>query len=318
MNYLSLKLSISAVLVSFLFYSLASTSVGAQQVSVALGPPLARAAIQPGKIATITYTLENKGDPAIVGLKVRPFRAKNSSGGVIVDENFSGPIRFSSQGEGQDGLEETFFLKSNEEKKIKILIDVPAGTPQKDYYYALLGEVQAPPEVEGATSVRMKATTASYMLLTVTESGEIDNEAKILSFVVKPSGKGSPFGKNSTVYDSNTKIDLNLQIENTGKNVIYPRGTIELRGLLGGHASYNLPPQTILAGSQRKYSMTLPRFFLGRYKIAANLSLGEGAPLIFAQNSFIVFPFKIGGVILALGIGLFLLRRKKKLRRDLD
>ena len=123
--------------------------------------------------------------------------------------------------------------------------------------------------------------------------------------------------------------------ENRGRNVITPQGTILLRGNFGEGATFQIVPQNILANSQRyitaspsaellcdekrpeamcktPLTLLLKGFFVGNYKISANMSFGEGTPNLFAATAFIALPFKFIIALAGVIVIVYVLIRKFK------
>src|SRR4051794_20222305 len=76
-------------------------AVQAQQASITVGPSVSYIAIQPGKSVSPPFIIENKGDPGVLKLKVRPFRVSDSAGHIEIKEAENIPIKFSLE---QDNL----------------------------------------------------------------------------------------------------------------------------------------------------------------------------------------------------------------------
>ncbi len=306
-------------------YVLRVTPVNAQQITLSLSPPLVETVIKPGKSMLIAYTINNLGDPLIVKAKILPFTAQDNYGNIRLKDEFEGPIRFSLDN-SVIKLEESFFLKSKETEQLLLRIRIPEGAPDGDYYYTLLVETQPPPSLDGTTGSQAKATIGSNILITVTESGNIDVRGKIAIFNILPKIKLNLFGKQIKIFDSNDKIPVVLIVANDGQNVAKSHGEILLTGNFDEKATYDIIPQNILSQSQRLIiaspsativsktptSLVLNGFFIGRYNLLANVYFDDGQNIFSAKTSFIALPFKIiMGIILAIFIGIVI---HKKIR----
>lgn len=172
--------------------------------------------------------------------------------------------------------------------------------------------------------LRAKATIASNILITVTDSGIVEVKPSIALFDVLAKIKIRFFGKTFKFFDSFDPVPVNLIVYNKGKNLIKPEGTINLRGGFGLNSKYDIIPKNILAGSQRLLeatpsalfddklpsTLTLTGFFIGSYKLSTDISFGENSPQIFASTSFISFPFKLFiGIIVAILGTIFIIKR---------
>jgi len=288
----------------------------AQQVSLSLSPPLLELFIKPGKSIMVAYKLDNLGDPAFINLKVLPFEAKDNLGNIRIKPEFEGPVRFSLDNSDLQ-LEQPFFLKTNGSQQILLRIRIPENIVDGDFYYSLLAETAPPTAGEGIGSARAKATIGSNILVTISNSGNIDIKPRVVLF----STRGG-------VFDSFDKIPLVFIVENKGKNMIKPEGQITLKGNFGETAKYDTISKNILAESQRLIeatpsadlssriyhpsSLVLSGFFIGKYNLSTQISFGENSPTIFGATTFYAFPFKImGGVLLAILVIIFIVKRRK-------
>jgi hypothetical protein len=299
----------------------------AQQITLSLSPPLIEATIKPSKSILIAYNLQNLADPTVVKIKVLPFRPKDRLGQVELLADFEGPIQFSLDN-SIIKMDEPFLLRTKETQQLLLKIRVPEGAPNGDYYYALLAETQPPPTLDGVSGGAAKVTVGANILVTVTESGNIDIKGKIFSFDVL---SRLTLGK-VKIFDSNDKIPVVLTVENEGKNLIKPQGEIVLRGNFGETATYDIIPQNVLALSKRvmqatpsamidsdtgelKFAPTLilSGFFIGKYNLSADVNFGENSVKVMGDTSFIALPLKlILGIIVAVIVGIFIAKRLKE------
>lgn len=310
-----------AFFLSSIIYHLGSYSLFAQQVSLSISPPLLELFIKPGKSIMVAYKLENLGDPTFLNLKVLPFEAKDSLGNIRIKPEFEGPVRFDLDNADLK-LGQAFFLKTNSSQQILLKIRIPENIPDGDYYYSLLAETIPPTASEGIGSARAKATIGSNILITISNSGNVDIKPKISLFAIRG---GFKLGQNVRIFDSLEKIPVILTITNRGGSMMKPEGQISLRGNFGETAKYDIIPKNILAQSERMLeatpsanlsstihypsSLILSGFFVGKYNLSTEVKFGENSPTIFGSTTFYALPFRIiGGIILAIIITLFVLR----------
>ncbi|MBI2051405.1 hypothetical protein HYT33_01450 [Candidatus Roizmanbacteria bacterium] len=301
-------------IVTFAFFLLTLRPVFAQQVSLSISPPLLELVIKPGKSVLIAYRIGNFGDPTIMKARVLPFVPVDSAGNIVLKEEFEGPIRFSLDN-ADIQLDQAVFLNTKASQQFLLRIRVPEGAPEGDYYYTFFGEAQPATGTEGTSASRAQARIGSNILITVSRSGRVDIKGKIAQFEVLSRFTLKLFEKSWRFFDSGDKIPVILIAANEGRNLVKPQGEIVLRGNFGEKATYKVHPQNVLSGSQRLLSATpsaevncdvkkppaycrrpisllLSGFFLGSYKLSTTLSFAEGAQNVFAQTSFIAFPFK--------------------------
>lgn len=322
------KLFLTLTLILILFLILPLT-VKAQQIALSLSPPLLELFIKPGKSVLIAYNLENLGDPAILSSKVLPFAPLGNQGGIEIKKEFAGPIRFYLDNANLK-LTEPFFLKTKDRQQLLLRLRIPEGAPEGDYYYTLLVETKQSSGFEGNTASLAKATIGSNILITVTESGQVDIKGKVAIFEVLPRYRFNLFGQIIKIFESTDKIPVVLILENYGKNLIKPQGEIGLLGNFGERAKYNLLPQNILAQSHRLISATpsaeieclnkncqpasliLSGFFIGKYRLSTTVNFGEGTPNIYAHTTFYALPLKfLIGVLISIVAVVFIIRRFK-------
>lgn len=318
-------------------YTLYAARVFAQQVSLSITPPHLEAIIKPSKAILIAHRIENFGDPVVLKARVLPFSSKGERGEIVVKEEFEGPVRFSLDN-ADIQLEQPFFLQTRQSQQLLLRIRIPEGAPQGDYYYTFFVETQPTAQTEGVSTSHTQARVGSTILLTVTDTGQLEIKPKITLFDTLARFK-LPF-VNARIFDSNDKIPVVLTAQNNGRNLIKPEGKITLRGNFGEKASYEITPENILAGGerllvatptaeidcqtqkstgqqpiycQRPVSVLLSGFFVGVYQLSTEIKFGEGSPQVSASTSFVAIPFKLLlGLIAVVFVAIILVRRNKK------
>jgi len=301
-----------------------STKVIAQQTSLSISPPLIEAIIKPGKSILIAYTIYNNGDPVILKPYIASF--ETTAEGKMIIKDAQSPIRFSLDN-SDISLDQPFFLKTGERQQLLVRMRIPEGAAEGDYYHSLLVESQPPPMIEGMSSSRNKATIGANILMTVTETGNLNLDGKVILFDLIPRFKTNFFGKTLNIFDSSDKIPLVFVLKNNGKNMFSPQGEISLKGNFGEQAKYDIVPANILTNSQRlitatpsaelkikrPVSLVISGFFLGYYQLSANIRLGVNTRLLSANTSFIAFPFKfVMALISIIIIAVLIIKKTKK------
>ncbi len=329
-NY-SLKLKIIRFFLVFLILHFALftfhlSEVNAQQISLAISPPLIELVVKPGKSVLIAYKLENRGDPIVIKSTVLPFQTNDNLGNIKVKPEFDGPVRFNLDN-SEIKLDQPFFLRSGASQQLLLRIRVPEGTSEGDYYYTFLSESQPAPVIEGVSSTRNKATIGANILITVSQTGRVEVKGKIALFDILAKLKLKLFKNVFNFFDSTDKIPIVLIIDNKGKNMIKPYGEIKLTGNFGEKASYEILPQNILSQSQRQLvatpsasinvqkpvTLVLSGFFIGHYRLTTTLNFGPGTTTLYAATDFIALPFKLMTVlILVIFITLLLVKKLSK------
>jgi hypothetical protein len=317
-----MKLLIKRLLTLLAFSYFITTGVNAQVTSLSISPPLIETIIKPGKSILIAYTISNHGDPVILKPHISSLEIKEN--GKIVFKEAESPVRFSLDNSDL-ALEQPFFLKTAGRQQLLLRIRIPEGAPEGDYYHSLVVESQPPPLIEGVSSTRNKVSISSNILITTTQTGNLNLNGKIIRFESLPRFKLNLFGKRINIFDSNDKIPLLLILKNTGKNFFQPQGEINLQGNFGERAKYDLVPVNILANSQRLIpatpsaeinspqtnSLTLMGFFVGRYQLSTTIKLGN-AKLLYAHTDFIALPFRFLIAFLFISVITFLIIRQQR------
>lgn len=309
-----------------IFLALSVGVVYAQQVSLSISPPIIEAVMKPGKSIMIAYTLKNNGDPVFLNSKVVNFEPLDNFGNIKLQDEATGPVRFSLDNADLQ-LGQPFFLETGKSQQLLLRIRIPDRAPNGDYYYSLLAQTERGETLEGVTSSGARATIASNILITVTDSGFIDIQPRINRFDIPRKIK---------IFDSFDKIPVVLYVENKGTNLIKPEGQISLRGIFGGTAAYEIIPKNILSQSQRLVeatpsadltveakdlgpasSLVLSGFFVGKYNLTTNISFGENSPTIFGSTSFFAFPFKIAlGLLITIAATVIITRKYSPKEED--
>lgn len=113
-------------------------------------------------------------------------------------------------------------------------------------------------------------------------------------------------------------IEFDLRIKNEGNVHVKPQGTIIITNFLGkkiGSGVVELEPKNVLPGSVRKNSVVWGKKLLfGKYTAVASLVYGTQGEILTASTTFFAFPYKIGGIIFAVLLVIFLLMVKARRR----
>lgn len=321
---------IIGILTSFFLLLTTLSPVFGQQLSLSIYPPHLETIIKPGKSILIAYAIQNLGDPVVIKANALPF-IPQEDGGIVIQDEFSGPVRFSLDNSNIQ-LEQPFFLNTKQSQQLLLRIRLPEGAPQGDYYYTFFVESQPPPSLEGnGPTSRAHARVGSNILITVTENGLLDTKGKVTLFDVLSRFKLG----NLRIFDTGDKIPIVLIVRNEGKNFVQSGGSIVLKGNFGEKATYDIVPLNILADSQRvmaatpsaevdcdgskavycqrPISLLLSGFFIGKYDLSTDINFGEGTPIITASTSFLAIPIKfLLGLLVILVAARILVRKSRK------
>jgi hypothetical protein len=306
--------------------------IHAQNLRLGINPPLVEAAVKPGKAITIAYTISNLGDPMIVSSDVRSFRPHGIYGDLVLEEELEGPARFNLENSNIK-LGQQFFLQSKEGQQLVLKIRIPEGTPEGDYYYTFYVQNDLGKPTEGSNAARALALVGSNILITVTESGSVDVGGSIGEFSLIPRFQVPFLGRTFYVFESTDIIPVKLVMQNTGRHLVKPHGSVELTGNFGEHAEYSILPQNVLSQSSRlviaspsasltqqsvkqlgKASLYISGFFVGKYTLTTHVNFGLPDQSQEASVEFYALPFKL---LAAFGVALlFGIIVVKKFRQD--
>ncbi len=307
--------------VVFIFYSLFfafAFQVSAQQTGLYLTPSLIEVAIIPGQSFKQKYKLANTGDPTLVVMQVVSFEPIGSAGETSLRKKAGGPVEFEIES-SEITLGETFFMKNRAKREFELNIKVPEEASDRDYYYTLAAQTTAPKAEAQSTSARAQITLGSHLLITVTSDVQSEIKPRIALFEIVPSYRLGLLGFHINLIDSLDRVPIRLVVDNKGKNLITPRGTITMKGILGLVKTVEIKPQNVLAYSQKELrieSTPLSGFFLGSYQVSALVNFGEGTPVVSASTSFFAFPFMIIAVLLIAAVIMIIFIKKLPKSKD--
>ncbi len=308
-------------LVTILFL-LVPGQVAAQNISLSMTPPIIELTIKPGKSVVIAYTVSNLGDPAVLSSNVRPFAPSGIYGELNVAQDFSGPIRFNLENSNIK-FDTPFFLQTKQGQQLLLKIRVPEGTPEGDYYYTFLATNAPGKLAEGSSQPVAQASIGSNILITVTNAGNFDINPRISQFKMEPRYVFNLFGRRYNLIESSDAIPVSLTVENKGKNLIKPHGSVTLKGTFGTAKEYTILPENILSNSSRllhatpsgsldrkRASLIIDGFHVGKYTLRSSVNFGLPNQNIGSSVVFYAVPIKfIAATLVAILIGSIIIKK---------
>ncbi len=274
-------------------------SVRAQSVGVSIRPATHVIYARPGTSVNIPIVLKNIDSPASYQFKAVRLTPKGNYG--VLESSLDLP----------DGISMTIpekeaqFLGIGAEKKTSVKITVDKTAPSKDYYLGFIPETVGKKHSEGKSSIALTLQPVSTILLTVTDTGVLQNSGYISSFTI---------ANNPSVrfFDSHDEIQFDLVAGNSGANWLIVTGAVTTTDSFGNIEHIQVPKQRVLANSKRllrttntntpEHSLILNGFHVGKYSVKTQLTF-EGKPGVQTKLvTFVVFPFKLTALLLGLVI----------------
>ncbi len=267
-----------------------------QTVSLSIWPPLLSVMVKPGKSITQVYRVKNSADDTKIKVSVVPFTAADEQGHINLQFDQAAPPFFSILNADLPDLPLELNLKAGETQELVLKISVPAQAEELDYPVAFVVESDTQGLIGGSGS-QARATIASPVLLTVSQSGQPSQIAQIAEFsTVK-------------IIDSFDPIEFVVRVKNQSFHVLRPVGQIEVKNTFGRKvASLALESDNILAGTIRQLRPKIeteasgasvndkivwnPVLPLGRYTASVALTPEDTTNTVSAQIYFWALPYK--------------------------
>ncbi len=290
----------------------------AQSFSLSLSPEKHEIISKRGQTITLPYSLSNLGDPQLLSLNVHSLKAADESKAYELS-----PFEQSANAPGfavvnaEMELGKPFLMNGKSTVLFDLQITVPQNVPQRDYYFTFIAESEGMKGAEGQSSIQLEGGVGSHILLTVTDTGQIDHSAQIALFDIPSAYSIKLKGEKYYFVDSFRAIPFGITLVNNGKNYIKTSGTIST----SSNAPLKLPESTILASSTETFSSTLvPGLFtqkiVGIDTITATFTVAD-SQVLYANTRIIALPILALKVLMAVlvttaTVFLFLQYKRKK------
>lgn len=291
------KSIITALSFIFIITLVCRVSYAQSSTSLVISPPTFEINANPGDSIENTVKISNRSDrPLDIVTDKRNFTALGEEGAVgLTDEETSFSlaswIRI---------LPTSTTIEANSTKVFTFVIDVPANAEPGGHFGSIVfqtgGEVE--PDFTGAAVAQEIGG-----LLLVRVAGDVDEQAKILSF-----------GPNKSFYEYGP-VDFEIRVENEGNVHVKPTGVITISNMFGQKvASFDIDPKNVLPGAVRKIPATWDtKYLFGRYTATTVLTYGTEGSVITETTTFSGLPYKlVGGALLGVVIVLLLLIKGRK------
>ena len=310
-------------LLAFLWISrVARAQTAPHPFDLSISPSVVEIAIQPGKIVTQTFLLENAG---AVDLEVTPtlrdFRANNVDGIPEILETSTFP--YAGLENSDIALDQPFTLKAGGSQQFVMAIKPATDAETRDWYSAFVFNTKplAGTQLSGNAGAKTTGTVVANLLIKITNDNATPPEWKLEL-------KSLP-----TIIDSLQSITITPVVSNLSATVATP----DLHVLILNWrkeivAEFTALPERILAHSQRTLQgseplkedprsfvgvpMTFdPLFAFGPYTVRATIRNGASGPVV-VEKTFTALP--LAPIVLALiaGMTLWITRRWQAKQRE--
>jgi len=285
----------------------AQAAQNANGQALEIAPPVVNVSANPGETVSAQLSLRDISDGSlVVNNQINDFVASGEDGTpkILLDETEPNPFSLKNWIEPLPQLT----LKSREIQKLPVTIDVPSNAAPGGYYGVVRFTATAP-EMD-QQGVALSASLGALVLLTV--KGDVKEAMSVEQFSVTDTK-----GKVGNLFES-TPIQFEERLKNSGNIHEEPHGQVVITDMFGktvAAVNVNLPPRNVLPRSIRKFTQTLDSSVIGNKKLFglyhAKLALAYGAKgqTLQSETTFWIIPYRlIGGAILAIVIGFFVLR----------
>lgn len=286
------------------------SSVFAQETvpfDVSISPSVVELTLQPGKLVTQTYLIENTGTADLtITPTLRDFVSDNKTGTPVLQESSSFPYAELQNADIQ--LNTPFTLKSNSSQQLIFAVKPPETAQERDWYLSLV--LQAQPATQETLTQSGTAVTgqiASNILIRVTQTDKIplqwDVELQGIPRFIDSlqSIKIVPLVKNHS--ETSAIPEMSILVLDWRNTIVF-----EQDGL----------PERVLAKSSREISAALqrkddprsyqptsftfdPLFAVGPYTVRTTIRNNADGPKVI-ERSFVAFPFSVLLAIIFLSV----------------
>lgn len=283
-----------AVLATVAFFSLNSYVATAQNAGAGLevSPPSQEVTIDPGGTTTIKAKVTNKSNTALpIAVRVEDFTAKGDEGQIELTTNSEYSVSSWTK------LSQTnFTLEPGESQEVTATVTAPADAAGGRFGSFVFGVV---PETPEPGSAAISQQIASLFLVKV--SGPVDEKIELKDF-------------SAPIFSEFGPITFDLTFTNSGNVHTKPYGLINVTDVFGRKVADVVVQETnIFPQADRVVKAQLDKqFLIGPYTATALMYYGGDNENLTATTTFFVFPVRIAGVVLAVIVVLFLLRKRLK------
>lgn len=273
--------------------------------SVTIVPPAAEFRVNPGEKREGILKVTNNGDETLTfSASAKDFIVQDTVGTPLILPEDTLSKKYSASA-WIAVVPNTFTLAPGKTQQLNYYLQVPADGRPGGRYAAIVYQPQKTIDVQG-TGTGVEARLGSLFYIRI--NGDIVESATVKKFAAE---KG---------FLEQGPAVINTQITNGGDAHIRPVGIVVLKNFFGQTVeSQALTENNIFPEAARDYTNTLGKdqLLFGQYTVELRANYGDNKDkTLFATTTFMVFPYKVVGVIVLLIVVLVLLalfmRRRKR------
>lgn len=252
--------------------------------------------LKPGETIEKTINLYNGSKNEVdIATLARNFGAQGEEGNIILTSSETG----FSLASWIKITPEKGKIGSSKSGKFTVTITVPDNAePGGHFGSVVLSTIPPSKEKLKETGAFLVQEVASLFLVRI--PGDVKEEASLLSF-----------STNQPFYNSSVPVQLSARVKNNSNVHIKPIGVIEITDMFGKREVVQVEERNILPGAIRKIPAVFSKnILIGKYTATANLFYGTSNKTLTATTTFYAFPVKLGLIVLAVIIFLFLFRKR--------
>ncbi len=277
-----------------------------QTRTIIVSPPSVNERFDPGsnKEGVMKITNTSATDTITFKAEIRDFIVEDTVGTPLINVDFGAGKKKYAASSWVGVYPSLFTLGPGKTQIINYYIQVPLDARPGGRYAAVVYQPQERIDVKG-TGTGVETHIGSLFIIRV--NGDIVENASISKFAAEKS------------FWEYGPVSLNTQILNRSDSHVRPRGTITVKNLIGQIVdSQPLKEENIFPEAARDFNNKVgKKLMFGSYTAELKATYGDkNDKTLFATATFIVFPWKIAGLV-ALGIVatillIIYLRRRKK------
>ena len=286
------------------FGCFACASIGFAQENrggVTISPVTFELTANPGDTISNIIKVSNPTDSVLsIKMEAEDFRAVGEEGKVVTTSEADEDTTYSIR-KWIKIVPSEFTLKTNEQKIIDFIIEIPENAEPGGKYGSVLAGVSGSLS-DGGMGAAVSTKTGALVLLMV--SGDLSEELRVSDFSAPSFSEHGP-------------VPFEIKFENTGTVHVRPRGFVVVTDLFGKKVTeIEFSQKNVLPGAIRKNdAMWDTKWLFGKYTATVVGNYGTGnIPFEPRVITFWVLPWKImlGVSLILLFITVFFLKTKKR------